>query len=285
MSLAVSMLFGLLVVILPFISFSVWALLFMSLFPYSRKTFPLSIFLKEWGATAKFISLGLIPLFLLASSMISAGISIVLELGFALVASMVFAGDTNITLMTVLMSAGPIEESAKLLCAALIYMTVFLIWKKRPQMAKRRNRVKDGLIIGLLAGASFGLLESILYMFSGFNTLISRPLTLSTIDPLIWRFTLGVSLHAVYTGLASAGLGRSTLMKKVAFTSIFLSAATILHSLNNGIQGYFTLYSDIEGITQIIITDIIQFGLAASAVVLFIVLWKTSGPDQGENGN
>ncbi|MEA3558035.1 MAG: PrsW family glutamic-type intramembrane protease [Candidatus Thermoplasmatota archaeon] len=269
--------FGFLAIILPLVSLIGWVFLFTRFFHYSREVFPKSIFLRGWGSTARYISLGLLPLFMSAASIVSASISIIFELLVSIIVILIFSGGSNVTLLTVTMSAGPIEESAKLLCAGLLYMTVYLIWRKRPEMSKERNRVKDGLLIGLIAGASFGLLESVLYLFAGFDIFMNQPISLFTVDPILWRFVLGVSIHALYTGIASAGLGRSSFRSKVAYTLIFLPVAVVLHSLNNGVQGFFIYVLDMDGTAGLIIIDILQILLILIGCGVFILLWKMAG--------
>ena len=231
MNAALGIIFGFLTVILPLVSFVGWAFLFTRFFHYSRESFPRTIFLRDWGKTARYISLGLIPIFFAAASIVSASISILFEFMISIIVILIFSIESSVAQLSILMSAGPIEESAKLVCAGLLYMTIYLIWKKRPEQSRERNRVKDGLIIGLFAGAAFGLLESVLYLFAGFNLFMNQPISLFTVDPIVWRFVLGVSLHALYTGIASAGLGRSSFGSKIAYTSVFLTTPSPLGRL------------------------------------------------------
>ncbi|MFO8050142.1 MAG: PrsW family glutamic-type intramembrane protease [Thermoplasmatota archaeon] len=281
MSVILGILFGALAVILPLVSFVVWGFVFMKLFRYSSEQFPQTIFLRGWGATARYISIGMIPLFIIAASLLSAGISIVFEMIFMVIVSLILSAQGGIALVLSLMSAGPIEESAKLLCSAMIYMLIFLVWKSRPEMSKERNRIKDGMIIGLIAGSSFGLLESVLYLFSGFDLLLTSSPTISTVDPIVWRITLGVSIHALWTGISSTGLGRSTLKRKLGYSAVFLMVAVVFHSLNNGVQGFFYYILDMKGTTGLVITDIIQFSMVVMGIVIFILLWKKAKKKEG----
>ncbi|MGA1793398.1 MAG: PrsW family glutamic-type intramembrane protease [Thermoplasmatota archaeon] len=272
-------LYGVLAAMLPVVSLFGWVWIFTRFFPYARKKFTKVVFLKDADRTLYYIMLGMIPIFFLTGSMVSAGLSIVGE-GMFMVFVYIFDNSMSAPSQVIgLMSAGPIEESMKLLVAALIYMTIYLIWKKVPlEKQKRVNRdtVKDGLVIGVFAGASFGFLESLLYLFSNFTQLATDGFTFGIIDPIIWRFVLGVMVHALYTGIASAGLGRKTTGAKVAVTTAALGLATVLHALNNGIQGYIILILEMDNLRGWIISDILQGALILIGIAAFIFAWKTS---------
>lgn len=275
----IAILYGTLAAMLPVISLSVWTLFLLKFFPYARKEFQNVIFLKGADNSLRYIILGMIPVFFLAASITSAMISVIGEAIFMVMVYIVDPALTPVSMVISVMSAGPIEESAKLGMAVLIYMTFHFIWRKVPAQKHKevqRDTVKDGLLFGLFAGASFGFLESLLYLFSNFQMLATGDLNFSTLDPILWRFVLGVMIHALYTGIASAGLGRKTMGAKVLVTGVALSIAVVLHSLNNGIQGYFILILEMDNLTGWLITDALQGGLVLIGFAVFIFAWKTS---------
>lgn len=275
----IAIVFGTLAVLLPVVSISFWSFIFLMLFPYSRTVFSKVIFFRGADRSLRYIILGMTPIFFMAASFIAATISVIGEFTFIM---MIYIVDPSLSpgaQVISVMSAGPIEESAKLILAGLIYMTFFLIWRKVPkdkQMEVKRDTVKDGMIFGLFAGASFGFLESLLYLSQNFNTLAISDIHFGTLDPIIWRFVLGVLIHAVYTGIASAGLGRRSMGSKIFVTAIALSIATILHALNNGIQGYIILILEMDNLKGWLISDLLQGILIIIGIGIFIIGWKTS---------
>ncbi|MBN1538884.1 MAG: PrsW family intramembrane metalloprotease [Candidatus Thermoplasmatota archaeon] len=272
-------LYGVLAAILPVISLTVWTLIFTLFFPYSRREFGKVVLFRGADRTLRYIMLGMTPIFFLAASIVSAGLSIMLEAFFMVFIFIFDSSMSPASQVLSLMSAGPIEETMKLLTAGLIYMTIYLIWRKarrNRQLEVKRDRVKDGMIIGCFAGAAFGFLESILYLFSNFTALALQGPSFGSIDPILWRFVLGVMVHALYTGIASAGLGRRTIPMKVIATAVFLTASVVLHALNNGIQGYIVLVLEMDNTTGWLISDILQTFLILIGIALFILAWKTS---------
>jgi RsiW-degrading membrane proteinase PrsW (M82 family) len=278
-NLLVSILYGILAVLLPVIALAGWTYLFIKLFPYARKEFQKVVFLKGVDRSLRYIMLGMMPIYFLTVSIISAGISVLGELMFMIIVILFDPSFSAPSQVLSVMSAGPIEESAKLGMAIMIYLTFYWIWKKVPlekHNEVKRDTVKDGLIFGLFAGASFGFLESVLYMLTNFTTLASVGASFETLDPIMWRFVLGVMIHALYTGIASAGLGRKTMGSKVIVTCFSLSIAVVLHSLNNGIQGVFILILEMDSLSGWLITDALQGGLVVVGIVVFILFWKNS---------
>ncbi|MGA1820820.1 MAG: PrsW family glutamic-type intramembrane protease [Thermoplasmatota archaeon] len=272
-------LYGVLAAVLPAVSLLAWTWVFTRFFPYSRREFAKVVFLKGADRTLYYIMLGMVPIFFLTVSLVSAGLSFVGEGMFLFIVYLFDPAISNASQVIVGMSAGPIEESMKLLAAGLIFMTIHLIWKKVPAKEQRevkRDTVKDGIIIGVFAGASFGFLESILYLFAHFVQLSADGVSFILMDLIIWRFVLGVFVHALYTGIASAGLGRRTFGNKALVTSIALSISVILHSLNNGIVGYISLMTDLDDAIGVAISDVLQVSLILVGIVIFIFAWKTS---------
>jgi len=278
-NIVLGILYGVLAAMLPVLSLVAWAFIFSRFFPYTRREFTKVVFLKDADRTLYYIMLGMIPIFFLTGSIVSAGLSVVGE-GMFMVFLYMFDNSMSAASQVInVMSAGPIEESMKLLVAGLTYMTIYLIWKKVPldkQKKVNRDTVKDGLIIGIFAGASFGFLESLLYLFSNFTQLTTDGFNFGTVDPILWRFVLGVMVHALYTGIASSGLGRGTIGSKVAVTSVALGISVVLHALNNGIQGYIILILEMDNMTGWIISDILQGVLILIGIGIFIAAWKTS---------
>jgi RsiW-degrading membrane proteinase PrsW (M82 family) len=279
-------LYGTLAVLLPVIALVSWSFVFLALFPYSKNEFQKVIFLKGADDSLRYIMIGMIPIYFVAVGFVSAGLSIFGELFFILFIVLFDPSVSPVSQVISVMSAGPIEESAKLGMSLLIYLTFYWIWRKVPvekHKEVQRDTVKDGLIFGLFAGASFGFLESLLYLSGNFQTLAAVGPSFETIDPILWRFVLGVMIHALYTGIASAGLGRKTMGSKVAVTAISLSIAVILHALNNGIQGVFILILEMDNLAGWLITDALQGGLVIIGIVIFMVFWKTSKKGSGSN--
>jgi RsiW-degrading membrane proteinase PrsW (M82 family) len=278
-NLFIAILLGSLAVLLPVVSLIFWSLVVLGFFPYSRKVFPKVVFLKGADRSLRNIMVGMIPIIFMTASFISAGISIVGGYAFLIMIQIFDPSFSSISTVISLMSAGPIEESAKLLAAILIYLSFFLIWRKVPlnkQKKVKRDRVKDGMLFGLFVGASFGFLESLLYLFQNFITLSLWETSFYTLDPIIWRFVLGVMIHALYTGIASAGLGRSRFISKVMVTVIALSASVILHALNNGVQGVIILILEMDNLKGWLISDILQGILVFIGICIFIMAWRSS---------
>ncbi|MGA1865900.1 MAG: PrsW family glutamic-type intramembrane protease [Thermoplasmatota archaeon] len=271
--------YGILAAVLPVISLMAWTFIFAFFFPYTRREFRKVVLFKGTDRTLRYIMIGMTPIFFMAASMVSAGLSIMMEAFFMV---FIFLFDSSMSASSQilsLMSAGPIEETMKLLTAGLIYMTIYLIWRKAPksrQLEVKRDPVKDGMIIGCFAGAAFGFLESILYLFSNFTVLAVQGPSFGSIDPILWRFVLGVMVHALYTGIASAGLGRRTITGKVIYSFVFLTASVVLHALNNGIQGYIILVLEMDNPTGWLISDALQTLLILIGITIFILAWKTS---------
>jgi RsiW-degrading membrane proteinase PrsW (M82 family) len=278
-NLFLAVLYGTLSVLLPVISLVFWSFLFLLFFPYSRKEFRKVIFFKNTDRSLRYIMKGLAPVLFMVSSFISASISIIVSYSVLVMISVYDPSNSSWSYVIALMSAGPIEESAKLFMVIVIYLTFYLIWKKvalRKRTRIKRDHVKDGMIFGLFVGASFGFLESLLYLFQNFTSLALLGSDFFTLDPIIWRFTLGVLIHAVYTGIASAGLGRRRFISKIIVTAVALSISVFLHAMNNGIQGFIILILKMNDLKGWLISDILQGIFVLGGIAVFIFLWKTS---------
>ncbi|MGA1848051.1 MAG: PrsW family glutamic-type intramembrane protease [Thermoplasmatota archaeon] len=272
----IAILFGSAVMLLPLVSLAVWTMVLLWFFPYSRKEFPKFALLRG-DASLRYIVISLIPVYFISSSLISAGISVVLEGGVVLMLLPFYGMGAGIPETLSVMSAGPIEESAKLLLSFLLYLNLYLVWRARAKRGSEKwkgNGVKDAMICGLFIGAAFGFLESILYMFGHFSDLASKGPSLEIIDPLVWRFLLGVAIHAIYTSIATAGLGRKTIQGKVAMTSAVLAISIIFHAVFNGVQGFIVFVLEWEGTLAFVVTDIIQMILVIITFVVFLFLWR-----------
>ncbi|MBN1390452.1 MAG: PrsW family intramembrane metalloprotease [Candidatus Thermoplasmatota archaeon] len=269
------MFYGILSVMLPVLSLTAWTLIFILFFPYSREVFLKMVFHRGTMGALRYIMIGLTPIVFFFSSITSAGLSV---LGEAVFMGIIYIFDSSmspVSQMLSLMSAGPIEESMKLAVAVLVYITIQILWRSKPK-DPRRDRVREGMITGCFVGASFGFFESLLYLFSNFMTLATDGPSFGSVDPILWRFILGVMIHALYTGIASAGLGRRTITGKVLITAAFLTVSVVLHALNNGIQGFIVLILEMDNVLGWLISDIAQGLLILIGMVIFIVTWKVS---------
>jgi len=278
-NIALSIIYGITAAFLPVISLITWLYIFTRFFPYTKREFSKVVFLKDADKALRYIMLGMMPIFFLTGSLISAGLATIGEGLFMVLLYILDNSFPAVSEILVGISAGPIEESMKFLIAGLIFMTIHLIWRKVPiekQKKVNRDPVKDGMIIGVFAGGSFGFLESLGYLFSHFLQISIEGFSFVVIDMIIWRFILGVFVHALYSGIASAGLGRKTFRKKVVATSLVLSTSVLLHSLNNGIGGYISYLTDLKDIPGIIVSDILQGTFLLVGIGIFIFLWKTS---------
>jgi len=272
-----AILFGSAVVLLPLISLGIWTIILLRFFPYSRNTFLGFSLIKEVDASLRLIVISLAPVFFITASLLSAGISVILEGGVMLMFIPFYDTGAGIPETLSVMSAGPIEESAKLLLAFSLYLSFYLIWRARKKKGKdgwKGNGVKDAMLCGLFVGASFGVFESMLYMFGHFTELAAKGPSLEIIDPLIWRFVFGVAIHAMYTGIASAGLGRETNFRRIGMTAAVLSVSIVLHAVFNGVQGLVTFILEWEGWVAFVVTDINQMILMVITFIIFVLLWK-----------
>lgn len=247
---------------------------------YFRNVFLGSIGLRGKDRDIRLISSGLIPHLFLMMMVFSVTTSIMMELFFVLVLSpLALLMDTKAVVVIHLTLAGPVEESMKLTVAALSFIGLYLLlsWGKavdRPY--ETLSNTKNGMILGLFTGASFGVAESVLYLFSGLSSLSSGDISALTIDAVVWRVILGVVVHAVYCSIAASGLGRTGWKSKVLFTLIGLTLAVMFHSLNNGISGVMQLYSGLEVGQMLLVTDILQSVLFLLAIATLVLLWRYS---------
>ena len=261
--------FGFLSFSLPLFSLITWFLILRFVSPYFRSGFSRVAGWTSRNETIRYSSLALTPVIFATCGLIAAGFAVLFELMF-MVGVSVFAADQEFILMMTLVSAGPIEECVKFLLASLLFVLVYYLGRKR----KGGNGTVDGIICGLVVGASFGLLESFLYLAQGFSNLSSSGPDYITLDPILWRFILGVSIHAVFTGIATSGIGRKKWTSKISFTLLGLSIAIFMHSLNNGVQGIVALNSNMYEIGPVLLIDVIQIFLVALDFAILAVLWR-----------
>jgi len=266
---------------IPLLGFFFYTAIFFATSPYFRNVFLWSTGLRGHDHAKKLIGSGLAPHIFLMMMALSVTFSIILELFFVLVLSpLTLFMDIKAVAVTHLVLAGPVEESMKLTVAALTFVGLYLLlsWGKmlyRPY--GELSNVKNGMIVGLVTGASFGVAESVLYLFSGLTSLSSGDTSALTIDAVVWRVVLGVIVHAVYSGIAASGLGKTGWTRKVLYTMAGLSLAVMFHSLNNGISGVMQFYSGLDVGQMLLVTDIMQSALFMMAVVTLVLLWRFSG--------
>ena len=238
---------------------------------YARRVFFKRIGWTSNDLAARSISLALTPWVYMATGWTSASISIFFEL-IGAVMLMVIGLPDNWSAFLMVVSAGPIEEGAKFLCALVLFLVVDRAILRNA--GGGRDPVKDAIMAGFLVGCSFGLIESIGYLAMGFSGIIKGGISYETLDPVIWRTLLGVPIHGLYTAIACMGLGRRTAISKIALTIVGLLSATILHSLNNAVQGLFVFILEREGAMEIMIVDALQIGLIFFGAILLITAWN-----------
>ncbi|MDG6225424.1 MAG: PrsW family glutamic-type intramembrane protease [Candidatus Thermoplasmatota archaeon] len=253
-----------------FMAVSSWAVFYIPS-RYARRMFFKRIGWTSNDPAARSISLALTPWVYMTAGWTSASISIFFELiGAAML--MIIGLPDNWSAFLLVVSAGPIEEGAKFLCALVLF--IVLDWAILRKARGERAPVKDAIMAGFLVGCSFGLIESIGYLAMGFSGIIKGGISYETLDPVIWRTLLGVPIHGLYTAIACIGLGRRTAISKIALTIVGLLSATILHSLNNAVQGLFVFILEREGPMEIMIVDALQIGLIFFGAILLITAWN-----------
>jgi RsiW-degrading membrane proteinase PrsW (M82 family) len=254
----------------------IWSALY-ALSPYARRVFFRNV---GWGSPdgdTRRLSLSIAPWIFAIVGVACVTIAFMIEVVIALLLQAAVPND-DIFGFILVVSAGPIEEGAKLAVAFL----AFVIVERSLSSARGRNPVKDGILIGMFVGCSFGFIESTGYLLLGFSDLLSNGLSFSTVDPVAWRIVLGVIIHGMYTAIASIGLGRPNSMSMLRWTAIGLSVAVILHSLNNGIQGLFLLILGMDGLPIYILIDISQIVLMLIGAIGLIWVWRTRGAEKAE---
>lgn len=266
-----SLIIGLTAAVAPLISMAVWSYGLYLVSPHVRRRnrFWRDRSLKGVGLRNMMASL-LAPAFII-SALVSGGLAIVISLIILIPPMMVeviLGTSGTVSLMIGLISAGPVEESTKLLVSLLLFLLVsWLLPKVRP--GSQRIGIKDGIMVGLFVGASFGAFESVLYISGGMMPLLTEPFVYENADPIIFRILFGVSLHAVWTGISSSALGGRK--HRVLKTFSFLLLASFMHSLFNGIQGAIMVVAALEGFLWLMVVNAFQITLI---VVSILVLWK-----------
>jgi len=248
----------------------IWVL-FVRALPYARSHFFPHVGWTSRDRSFRMISLSLTPWFFAMAGILSAGASLTFEIIFA--GMLAFSGlSTEVSGLALVVSAGPIEETAKWIVA----LGLFLLLGAVLGYHGPRDRVKDGILVGMFVGCAFGFLESVGYLAIGVSGLIGDGISYATLDPVVWRVVLGVFLHGVYTAIASVGLGRS-IKGAVLWTLFGRTSAIMLHALNNGIQGYIVLVLGEEGTSYMILIDALQAGLLISALIILAAVWISRG--------
>lgn len=262
-------------VLLPLVSLFIWTGLLMFISRYAREVFSSQVLWRTKDDVLRFSSYALTPIVFILTGVISAGFAVVVGIPLLYIMLNLYLSDAAVGMIS-LVSAGPIEETGKLLVAAGLYSILILMGKKVRAVSdiKGKNRVKDGILIGIFVGASFGFIESILYLIWGFVGIRQEGFMFQSMDPVIWRFVLGVSMHAVFTGIASAGLGQKGWKRKVAFTFPVLFIAAAVHSLNNGVSGFVSIVLGMDTLESILIVDAIQIMLVVFDFIILAVFWN-----------
>ncbi|MGA1822444.1 MAG: PrsW family glutamic-type intramembrane protease [Thermoplasmatota archaeon] len=262
-------------ILLPILSLSSWSGLLAYTSRYAREVFAYQVLWKTKEAVLRYSSFSITPVLFILSGVISAGFAI--AVGFVFLLFMAVSGlSIEIIGFISLVSAGPVEETGKLLVAIGLYALLMVLGKKvgETREVKGKNRVKDGMLIGMFVGASFGFIESILYLIMGFIGLKQNGFMFQTIDPVIFRIILGVSIHAVFTGIASAGLGQKGWKRKVVYTVLVLGIAASVHSLNNGISGFASIILGLDSLLSLLIVDTLQIILVVFDFIILIIFWN-----------
>ncbi len=122
---------------------------------------------------------------------------------------------------------------------------------------KKFNRYFDGIVMGILAGLGFALIENIVYFY---------PLVVSgqypvLIGSFILRFLVSTTAHSLYSGVAGFYIakGKLTPKKRGLYFSLAFFIPVIMHGLFN-----FFLF-----------TRIVYYALALVGVALFLMLRVT----------
>jgi len=245
--------------------------------PYVRDVFSRTIGLKDPDPNVRLLALSLCPWIFGTAGFLSASGGIVLGLMFGLPLLLLPIGEGWSATLS-LMSAGPAEESAKLLVSAILFIGLWALAKKRPVTSKGRSDVRDGMLAGFIVGCSFGLVESVLYLVIGNAGLLTDGIAYQTLDPVIWRIVLGVPIHGLYASIAAMGLGRRTWLQRIAWTGIGLSMAMFLHSMNNGVQGFIILVLERSSDLDVVMIDSIQILLIAIGSLIAAISWRSGRP-------
>ncbi len=270
-TLLLALIIGFTAAVAPLISMAVWSYCLYLLSPHVRRR---NRFWNDRSPDSvefrNIIASLLVPAFII-SALVSGGLAIVISIIIiipSMIVEIILGTSGKVSLMIGLISAGPVEESTKLLVSLLLFLLIYwLIPKVRP--GSKRIGIKDGIMVGLFVGASFGAFESVLYISGGMMPLVTEPFVYENADPIIFRILFGVSLHAIWAGISSAAFGERR--KRVLKTFSYLLLASILHSLFNGIQGAVFIAAGLEGFLWLMVVNAFQITLI---VVSILVLWK-----------
>ena len=153
---------------------------------------------------------------------VAVGISLV----FNTLASMTLsamAGAQAAGLITAVIVAPVVEESAKGLALVIIFAIAYLVGRRRGEV--EFSGVMDGIVYGSAVGFGFAIAEDLLY-YAQFGA-----------ETFVVRRIFGGFAHAAFTSLTGIGIGLITWVRygalKVALPILGLLAAMTLHSLFN----------------------------------------------------
>lgn len=255
---------------IPLLSAYIWFNIFGKIFPGFRGM--VASIIGRNDSWRRDITLSSVQIIFYVVCLIAIPMAVALELMVAAPFFLLFGMDDPYILTLTVSSAGPIEELMKLFASIIVFIIMIRSMKKR---SEGKERVRLGMVSGFFAGACFGFVESIGYIAPAFWEIIENGLTGELIDAVIWRAILGVSIHAIYTGLASGGLGRKNRRSILTITTQLLVISIIFHTLNNLVQGIFLLILDIDLTIAYMMTDLFQILLIT--ILIFITYWVWKG--------
>jgi hypothetical protein len=260
------------------VSFILWCVIITLLLPGSRKIISKIMRFGSEDIWKRDVSITLSQVLFYVLNIIMIPASLIME--FIVIATIVAfsLSQSGIAQVSMLVAAGPIEETMKLIASLVLFSFISFTFGSR---GVKIDLVRVGIISGLFTGACFGFVESVGYLTIGLEGLLVEGFEISSIDEVLWRFAAGISIHSLYTGIASGGLGRRRKSSRSRVTLILLLVAIAFHSLNNGIQGLIFIILDIEGTLGYVLTDISQLVLLISGVLVLRSVWngKVFGED------
>ncbi|MCK5772470.1 MAG: PrsW family intramembrane metalloprotease [Thermoplasmata archaeon] len=266
-----SLIIGLTAAVAPLLSLAVWSGGLYLVSPHVRRRARFWRDRSSHGANFRNIIASLIVPAFVISALVSGGLAIVISVVILIppmIVEVMLGTSGTVSFMIGLISAGPVEESTKLLVSIILFLLIYWLHPKvRP--GSKQIGLKDGIMVGLFVGASFGAFESVLYISGGMLPLVTEPFVYENADPIIFRILFGVSLHAVWTGISSSALGDRR--HRVLKTLSFLLLASFIHSFFNGIQGAIMLVAGLDGLLWLMVINGFQISLIAVSI---LVLWK-----------
>ncbi len=275
-----SVLLGLILALtLPVISTAVWSAIFLKFVPEVKEALK-DIYWKDQTTLNRVVVGGTFGFLCFVFGFMSIIIGLTIELiffGLILLFERSYAMSDVLLEGIMVVIAGPAEETSKFLCAIPPLALLWILQKKNG------NKVLPihPIIAGVCVGAVFGLFESFTYIFAHVVELYSEGWDLLTFDMLYWRVILGVSVHAVMSGIACSGMiftRPNTDSVKGSLTSLMalgtLLMAIVIHSTINFV--FLTNYV-VDGIWGLLIGDLIQLCMIIAMMVFFYKLVRTKG--------